>query len=71
MGKDFWGGLLDWVKDTLAEKYKTISPEDLDLFHLTDSEEEAVDYVTQQFDRVKWKQQVRPTIPGPRLDTID
>jgi len=71
VGQEFWGGLLDWVKSTLAEKYQTISPEDLDLFHLTDSEEEAVDYVAQHFDRVKWKQQVRPTIPGPRLDTID
>jgi len=71
VGKDFWGGLMDWVKGTLVDKYQTISPGDLDLFHLTDSEEEAVDYVTKHFDRDKWKKQVRPTIPGPRLDTID
>ncbi|MEE9404139.1 MAG: TIGR00730 family Rossman fold protein [Algisphaera sp.] len=71
VGKEFWGGLLDWMRGTLAEKFKTISPEDMDLFHLTDSEEEAVEFVTQQFDRETWKKQVRPTIPGPRLDTIE
>ena len=71
VGTDFWGGLLDWVKVTMRDKYKTISPEDIDLLYLTDSEEEAVDHVTKHFDRDAWKKQVRPTIPGPRLDTID
>ena len=71
VGKDFWSGLLDWVTTTMRDRYKTISPEDLDLLYLTDSEEEAVDHVTKHFDRDKWKRQVRPTIPGPRLDTID
>ena len=71
VGKEFWGGLLDWIKGTLADKYKTISPEDMDLFHLTDSAEEAVDYVTQHFNRDTWKKLVRPTIPGPRLSTMD
>ena len=35
VGTDFWGGLIDWLKQTLLEA-GTISPEDLDLFHLTD-----------------------------------
>ena len=42
VGKDFWGGLLDWIKSTLAEKLKTVSIEDLDLIELVDSEDEVV-----------------------------
>jgi len=41
MGTDYWSGLLDWIENTLkADGY--ISPEDTDLFHLTDDPEEAV-----------------------------
>lgn len=35
VGSAFWGGLLDWVRDTLAGQ-GTISPEDLDLFRVVD-----------------------------------
>ena len=42
MGKDFWSGLLDWIKDTMLTKYINISPKDLDLIHLTDDVEEVV-----------------------------
>ncbi len=40
-GKDYWGGLIDWMKETLL-KEKNINPEDLDLFNLVDNESEAV-----------------------------
>ncbi len=39
---EFWNGLLDWIKDHLLSRYKTISPEDLDLFKLVDTPEDAV-----------------------------
>jgi uncharacterized protein (TIGR00730 family) len=71
VGTDFWGGLIDWVRDKMSETFCTISPEDLDLLHLTDSVEDAVNYVTDRFDRKQWKALVRPAIPGPRLDTIN
>ena len=35
VGSAFWGGLVDWVRDTLAGQ-GTISPEDLDLFRVVD-----------------------------------
>jgi len=44
MGKDFWKGLLDWMKNTLV-KDGMISPEDMNLFHITDDPEEAVEYI--------------------------
>lgn len=42
--KKFWGGMIDWFKNTLAEE-GMISPKDLDLFHLVDTAEEAVSYL--------------------------
>lgn len=44
MGTDFWGGLLDWMKDTLVAR-GTICREDMDLFHLTDDPEETVSII--------------------------
>jgi uncharacterized protein (TIGR00730 family) len=41
MGTEFWGGLLDWIKDRLAGTGK-ISSADLDLIKLTDDPDEAV-----------------------------
>jgi len=42
VGKDYWAGLLDWIKHTMAEKFKTISKSDLDLISLVDHEDEVV-----------------------------
>ncbi|MBT3257178.1 MAG: TIGR00730 family Rossman fold protein [Deltaproteobacteria bacterium] len=41
VGSDYWGGLLEWIKDVLL-KEKTISESDLDIFRIVDSPEEAV-----------------------------
>ena len=70
VGTDFWGGLVDWVREKMHESYTTISPGDLDLLHLTDSAEDAVNYVLEHFDRPQWHKLVRPAIPGPRLDSV-
>ena len=45
IGSDFWSGLLAWMRDVMEQKFHNISPEDLDLFHLTDDVEEAIDIV--------------------------
>lgn len=42
IGTEFWGGLMDWIKETMLEKYGCISEGDLDLFRITDSVDEAV-----------------------------
>jgi len=38
----FWSGLIDWIKKTLRDEYRYISPNDLDLIHLTDEPDEVV-----------------------------
>jgi uncharacterized protein (TIGR00730 family) len=45
-GREYWGGLVQWIKEIMIEK-ATISPEDIDLLILTDSPEEAVQAVIQ------------------------
>ncbi len=42
----FWSGLVDWFKDTMLDKYKTISKTDPDLFSIVDTPEEAVKVIT-------------------------
>lgn len=43
VGTEFWGGVMDWIKDTLLEKFSTVSATDLDLIHLVDTETEVID----------------------------
>lgn len=44
IGTDYWSGLIDWITDTMISN-GTISETDIDLFHLTDDKEEAVDII--------------------------
>jgi uncharacterized protein (TIGR00730 family) len=44
VNRKFWGGLLEWFKNTLVTG-KMISPEDMDLIQLVDTAEEAVQYL--------------------------
>ncbi|KPM33523.1 Hypothetical protein I595_426 [Croceitalea dokdonensis DOKDO 023] len=44
VGKEFWGGLVDWIRNTMLEA-GNISPEDLDLLHVVETKEEVVDII--------------------------
>ncbi len=48
--KKYWEGLIDWVKSKLIEE-ENISPEDLNIIHLVDTPEEAVDIVEEFYDK--------------------
>jgi uncharacterized protein (TIGR00730 family) len=41
LGRDYWSGLLDWLRRAALEA-GTVSPKDIDLLHLTDDVDEAV-----------------------------
>jgi uncharacterized protein (TIGR00730 family) len=63
IGHDFWDGLIDWMRQTMLETYHTISPQDMDLFHVTDDIDEAVKIVESRFDQEQWQQRTLPAIP--------
>ena len=45
VGKKYWSGLVDWIKEAMLEQEQNISPADLDLFALVDTADEAVKYI--------------------------
>jgi uncharacterized protein (TIGR00730 family) len=45
MCTDYWGGLIDWVKDTMLNKHAYISPEDMDVFTVVDEPAAAVEII--------------------------
>ncbi|MEV8113367.1 TIGR00730 family Rossman fold protein [Streptomyces xiamenensis] len=45
VGRDYWQGLADWLRHTMIAGGKA-SEKDLDLFHVTDDEDEAIALVT-------------------------
>lgn len=49
-GKEFWTPLLSVFEKTLLKQYKTIDTDDLALFHLVDSVDEAYDYIVTHVD---------------------
>ncbi|MGZ0017080.1 LOG family protein [Yeosuana sp. AK3] len=42
VGKEFWEGLFNWVKQTLLNEFGNISEKDLDLIHLVDNEDDVI-----------------------------
>jgi len=50
VGKEFWGGLIDWIKATLVESGR-MSEKDLDLFRVVDSAVEARDKILEYFNK--------------------
>lgn len=49
VGKDYWSGLMKWIEATMLLTEKNISAEDLNLYKVVDSTEEAVDYIEDFF----------------------
>ncbi len=51
VGSEYWGGLIKWVKEVMLKDEKNISEEDLDLFDLVDTAEDAVKYIDSFYSR--------------------
>lgn len=50
VGKDYWGGLLDWIKGTMLG-YGNISAKDLDLINLVETPTEAVKVIDEFYSK--------------------
>lgn len=55
VGKEYWGGLLEWIRST-ALAHGTISEADLDIIYLTDDPEEAVRHVVERAHQIAAEQ---------------
>lgn len=51
VGKSYWTGLFDWVKDQMLAEEKNINVEDLDLVKIVDTAEEAVAIIIDFYSR--------------------
>ena len=45
MSKSFWGGLIDWIQEVLVETNNNVDADDLNIFYLADTVDEAVEYI--------------------------
>ena len=51
VGKHYWGGLLEWIRNVMLLEEHNISPEDQNIFSLVDTSEEAVDSIVRFYSR--------------------
>ena len=51
VGKEYWEGLLDWIKNTMLNQEANISPEDMDLMHVVDTADEAVEIIFEFYSK--------------------
>ncbi len=54
VGKEFWGGMFEWIKNTLLNDGK-ISPKDLELFHLVDTSDDALKIIDEFYSKYTLK----------------
>jgi len=45
VGKSYWEGLIDWIKEIMLSKEKNISSSDLELFSIVETPEEALEII--------------------------
>ena len=45
VGKDYWGGLIEWIKAQVLHDQHNIGEADMELLHMVDTAEEAVAYI--------------------------
>ena len=51
VGKEYWEGMMEWIKKAVLYEEKNISEKDLDLFILVDTAEEAVAYINEFYSK--------------------
>jgi uncharacterized protein (TIGR00730 family) len=51
VGTDFWRGLVDWIEKVVQMEQKNIGPDDMALFTLVDTADEAVDVINKFYSK--------------------
>lgn len=55
VGKEYWTGLIDWIKKTMLHEEHNINESDLDLFKIVDTADEAVKHIVDFYSRYMLK----------------
>jgi uncharacterized protein (TIGR00730 family) len=50
VGKEFWGGMVDWIKNVMLDKYSNISAKDMDLIPIVDDPQEVVQIIRDYYN---------------------
>ena len=45
VGKAYWGGMLEWIKNTMLEQERNVNPTDIELINVVDTADEAVKHI--------------------------
>jgi uncharacterized protein (TIGR00730 family) len=51
VGKEYWSGMIDWIKNTMLEQEHNVNPTDVDLLKVVDTADEAVKYIVDFYSR--------------------
>ncbi|MGB3548529.1 MAG: LOG family protein, partial [Saprospiraceae bacterium] len=47
LGKEYWSGLIEWIKSVMGERESNISPGDVDMLPVVDTAEEVVQIINE------------------------
>lgn len=50
VGREFWGGLVEWIQKTLLDSFQNISAGDIDLIQVVDTEDEVIEILDKFYD---------------------
>lgn len=50
VGRDFWGGLIDWIRTTLLDSFQNISAGDIDLVQVVDTADEVIEILDKFYE---------------------
>lgn len=50
VGRDFWSGLIDWVRSTLLDNFQNISAGDIDIIQVVDTAEEVIEILDEFYE---------------------
>ncbi|MDP2385941.1 MAG: TIGR00730 family Rossman fold protein [Bacteroidota bacterium] len=51
VGKEYWAGMIAWIKATMMDQEHNINPKDLDLFKIVDTSDEAVKHIVDFYSK--------------------
>lgn len=51
VGRDYWAGLVEWIKEIMHKRESNVHPEDLELFTVVDTADEAVKHIVDFYSK--------------------